>query len=126
MSPEAYAQRLRLCDGLGIATGQLGTNAQQRYKVKVIFCCLIYNVKMKQNIIKEQKADASSVSQPIAKPYVARSFSENFDKKKFDKQWFWEVDFPNYIIFGSYLFCLLVLVLACLYLLLWILNIVEI
>lgn len=63
---------------------------------------------MKQKIIKEQKADASSVSQPIAKPYVARSFSENFDKKKFDKQWFWN-DFPN----GHYFWFLFILSFSC-------------
>jgi hypothetical protein len=50
---------------------------------------------MKQKIIKEQKADASSVSQPIAKPYVARSFSENFDKKSLTNNGFGKLTFQT-------------------------------
>jgi hypothetical protein len=56
-----------------------------------------------------------------AKPYVARSFC----LKESNRKIFWYY-FPGYVILYSCLFCLLVLVLAYLYLLLSILNIVEI
>ncbi len=66
-------------------------------------------------------ADVKTSSPNNAKPYVARSFC----LKESNRKIFWYY-FPCYVILYSYLFCLLVLVLLCLYSLLWMLNIVEI
>lgn len=76
----------RLCDGLGIATGQLGTNAEQRFKVK--FNRQSPNRKMSDEtkVQKNTNADDNNVSQPIAKPHVIGSQSQNkYSFKKYLK-----------------------------------------
>lgn len=78
-----------LCDGLGKATGQLGTNAEERFKVEFNILSLNKVMSDKTKVEKSTNADYKSVSQPIAKPNVVRSpkmstnkgFKKNLIKK---------------------------------------------
>lgn len=76
----------RLCDGLGIATGQLGTNAEQRLKVKFNRQSLNRKMSDETKVQESTNADDDSVSQPIAKPHVIGSQSQNkYSVKKYLK-----------------------------------------
>ena len=75
-----------------------------------------------QKLKKDKKVETQdSSSHSDGNTHVARSFS----LKETEREIFWYY-FPTYVILYSYLFCLLVVVLLCLYFLLWMLNIVEI
>ncbi len=60
-----------ICDGLGIATGQLGTNAEQRLKVKDNRQLLNREMSDETKAEQGENADDNSVSQPIANTHVS-------------------------------------------------------
>ena len=75
----------RLCDGLKIATGQLGTNAEQRNKIWSYKPLLNFIMSDETKVEQGENVDGNSVSQPIAKPNVIGSQIEVSPETTYDK-----------------------------------------